>query len=344
MNTSTMPELTISKFTPLEYLQMALAVSCIGDKITWEERLIYTSNIKNTPYDDLLNNAKDKFMFIKLYEVYQKVIEAQEQGVESIPAQFMVMLDATSSNAQIASVLMGCEVSARNTNAINTGKRENLHGKILKYVKESFGVDLDPDDTKTAIVSALFGSVDRPEKLLGKGTKELKAFLSALDEFVPASIKLLRITKSIWDREALRYRWVMPDGFEVVYNVMATKTDNLSIPGIPEVSYRSKQNMPLNRSVALAAHVVHSVEAFIVRTIKGKFSRKSIITNHDCFATSPIYAQKLREDYKEIMIDIANSDLLQNILRQITNNPNLVFNKQDKNMYKLMYDSEYMLS
>jgi len=53
---------------------------------------------------------------------------------------------------------------------------------------------------------------------------------------------------------------------------------------------------------------------------------------------------QVRQNYLDILCEISDSDLLQDILRQITNNPKLTFTKYIPSMRHLMLTSEYALS
>ena len=64
---------------------------------------------------------------------------------------------------------------------------------------------------------------------------------------------------------------------------------------------------------------------------------------HDCFVFNPNHLQDVTRTYREIMAEIAKSDLLEDILRQITGNDTLSFSKEaDISQYIL--NSSYMLS
>jgi len=65
---------------------------------------------------------------------------------------------------------------------------------------------------------------------------------------------------------------------------------------------------------------------------------------HDCFVFNPNYLQKVCKAYREIMAEIAKCDLLRDILRQITGNPNLQVEKASTDLDIYIYNSSYMLS
>lgn len=64
---------------------------------------------------------------------------------------------------------------------------------------------------------------------------------------------------------------------------------------------------------------------------------------HDKFFSSPVHMQKVREHIKAIYIDIAKSNLMSNILNEITGE-DVQFTKNTNNLAELMQDAEYIIS
>ena len=65
---------------------------------------------------------------------------------------------------------------------------------------------------------------------------------------------------------------------------------------------------------------------------------------HDCFVFNPNHLQEVSKTYREIMADIAKSDLFSNILRQITGNSSLQISKTSNDLHLDILNSNYMLS
>jgi hypothetical protein len=64
---------------------------------------------------------------------------------------------------------------------------------------------------------------------------------------------------------------------------------------------------------------------------------------HDCFVFSPDYLQVVQQTYREILAEIANSDLLSNILSEISGTY-VPVTKLSIDLAKEILNSEYMLS
>ena len=94
---------------------------------------------------------------------------------------------------------------------------------------------------------------------------------------------------------------------------------------------------------SLCPNVIHSIDGYIAREMirRCDFQLSHI---HDCFVFNPNYLQKVIATYKEIMAEIAKSNLFNDILRQITGNPNISATKASTDLDLDILDSSYMLS
>lgn len=68
-----------------------------------------------------------------------------------------------------------------------------------------------------------------------------------------------------------------------------------------------------------------------------------ILTIHDSFWCLPNHVQKMRQNYLDILIEIADSDLLSNILSEIVGEPIEVI-KRSNDLAQAMQTAEYALS
>ena len=65
---------------------------------------------------------------------------------------------------------------------------------------------------------------------------------------------------------------------------------------------------------------------------------------HDCFVFNPNYLQEVTAMYREIMAEIAQSNIFEDILQQITNDSAIKVNKLSNDLHKYILKSSYMLS
>lgn len=68
-----------------------------------------------------------------------------------------------------------------------------------------------------------------------------------------------------------------------------------------------------------------------------------VITVHDCFRCLPNYGNDLRKQYNRILYDLAQSDLLSNMLSQLTQQ-NIEVNKLETNWQHLILEANYSLT
>ena len=87
------------------------------------------------------------------------------------------------------------------------------------------------------------------------------------------------------------------------------------------------------------------IDGYVVREMVRRAHAQGfeILTIHDSFWCHPNYVQNMRQNYLDILIEIADSDLLSDILSEITGEPIKVI-KRSNNLAQLMKDAEYALS
>jgi hypothetical protein len=83
----------------------------------------------------------------------------------------------------------------------------------------------------------------------------------------------------------------------------------------------------------------------IIKNLIDSLPKKSfeIITIHDCFRCLPNYGNDLRQQYNNLLAEIAESNLLSSIMSQMTGRT-IVINKLDPSMVQDIYDTNYALS
>lgn len=59
---------------------------------------------------------------------------------------------------------------------------------------------------------------------------------------------------------------------------------------------------------------------------------------------SPNHMNKVRQNYVDILAEIAQMDILQSILREVSGNPALVYVKYSDDLHTSILESEYALS
>lgn len=318
---------------PINYIKIAVANAYGLDKSTWNKRINFVNEMFNTNTVDECIACADEPVLM------QKALNAYDDAINGIPTGFMANLDATASGLQIMACLIGCKKTAEATNLIFNGKRNNAY----QYIADEMGSTLAI--TKKPTMTYFYGSKAEPKKAFGE---DIDLFINALKEKLPGAYEVMEDNQSCWNPEAYEYEWTLPDGHTSIIKVMKTIQNKIEVDELDHATftYQHEINEPMKKGVSLAANIIQSIDAYIARQMVSMAQEQGfeLLTIHDSFWASPNHMQKVRQNYLNILMNIADSNLLQDILRQITNNPKLEYIKYCDNLSDYMKDSEYSLS
>lgn len=257
-------------FSGKQYLQIDIANNYGLDKLTWNERLDWFEANKHRLHE-LIASAADP----ALYYAGVKAWEAVEAGQ---PIGYPISLDATSSGLQILAALTGDRSAAELCNVVPfdfgpKAEAERRDGYTVIYNRmiqrmQSLKIpvgNISRDDTKSAIMTSLYGSQAVPKEIFGEGM-QLKIFYEIMNEVAPAAWELNEAFLSMWDPDALSNDWVLPDNFHVHVKVMAQEREVVQFLNEPIDTYYMT-NRPTKEGRSLGANCVHSIDGMIVREI-----------------------------------------------------------------------------
>lgn len=327
-------------FSGFEYLQISLA-NCFGlDKLNWQDRIYWSvATMNQHDVEEIAEEATEPMMFRKTW----KAIEDAKAG---LPIKCMVPMDATASGLQILACLIGCHDTARNVNLIDTGKREDVYNKVAEVMR-SHDADVSRDDIKRPLMTVFYGSKQQPKMLFGEGSLELAAFYTTLEEELGGALECMDDIQSCWQEDALVHQWTLPDGHTAYVPVMVEKVSKIEVDDLDHTTFTHHHyvNTPDEFGISLAANVVHSIDGYVVREMVRRAHAQGfqLATIHDSFWAHPNYMNLVRSNYKNILAEIANSNLLANILSQICGEKVEVVKRSDNLAEYILY-SEYALS
>jgi hypothetical protein len=250
-------------------------------------------------------------------------------------------LDASSSGTQILAALGKCGVSAKTCNMINTGKREDLYTNIMDQVKAA---NITRDQVKESIIPMMFGSTKAPKEVFGEGTSELKSFLYAVEKTVPILGEMSGLLNQCWNSDALSHSFIMPDGHTVVLPTMVSKTKRIEIFGT-SFTYHWKDVGTSDSSIGLLAHITHATDSYVAREMVRRSNKAGfqLAHIHDNFFAHLCRMNQIRIFYRDIVAEIAASDLLEDIVEQLTGQ-RIELSYTHPELYQDILESEYMLS
>lgn len=316
-------------FSGLEYLKIDIANNWGLDKQLWKYRIDWVDqNFHNlealTP-----NNPKTKFLYMKAVNTLRNIKE--ETG-------FIMALDCTASGVQIMAALGKCKKSALTCNLVNTGHREDLYSSIMNMLT---GTTITREQMKDAIIPMLYGSKAAPKKLFGDGTPELKALNYAVETTLPILSEMGGLLKSCWDNTKEYHEFTLPDGHLVRLPTMVLLQERIEI-GKTSFTFQYEDVGISDDGTSLLANVIHAVDGYVAREMvrRCQFQLAHI---HDSFWCHPNHMNTVRQLYVDILVEIAQSNLLADIMSELSGEL-VVLGFADPDLYLEIRDSEYCLS
>ena len=327
------------EFTGGQYINIAIANHYGMDQLTWDERIDWT--------DQRMGDLRSFTAEAKEPLLMEKAINALEDAQNGIPTGYIMGLDATASGLQVLAALTGCKKTAEAVNLTNTGKREDVYLKTSKQMSGLTGMTFDRKDIKKPLMTNFYGSTAEPKAIFGEG-EVLDAFYKAMEEELPGACLALEAIQSCWQVDALAHQWTLPDLHVARVKVMEMEQKKIEVGELDGATftYQASVNKASDWGLSLAANIVHSIDGYIVREMVRRAYKQGweILSIHDCFWCGPNHMNKLRQNYIDILAEIADSTLLQDILNEITGNPEGTIDKLSDDLGDCIRESEYALS
>ena len=255
--------MTFQTFTGSQYLQIDIASNFGLNKETWDDRLLWFK--KNEPMlEELITGAKEPALYYAGVQAWRKTQAGEPTG-------YMISLDATSSGLQLLAVLTGDRQASKLCNVVSdfnaqaVAERRDAYTLIYKEILTRINdtAKITRDDTKAAIMTALYSSKAVPKQVFGEG-KLLDVFYNTLSDMAPAAWELNEAMLSFWDPNAVAHEWTLPDNFHVKVKVMNQVKEGVHFLNEPfDVFYNI--NSPTDEGRSLGANTIHSIDGMIVR-------------------------------------------------------------------------------
>jgi DNA-directed RNA polymerase len=256
-------------------------------------------------------------------------------------------IDATASGLQIMAALSGCKTTAKACNMIDTGRRDDVYitiaDRMNRLLERRFWVSRK--EVKKPCMTTFYNSIANPKQSFNK--QQLNTFYEILESSLPGAIDVMDAINEFWDYSTDVHTWTLPDGH--VARVPVTEMSDIRIE-IDELNhrtftYRYSKQQPSENYRSLVANIVHSIDGYIAREMvrRAHSNHIELAHIHDCFIFSPDYLQVIIQNYKEIMAEIARSDLLSDILTEISGK-HVKVTKLSNDLAKDILNSKYMLS
>tara|TARA_B110000285_G_C15136495_1_gene627299 strand:+ start:2011 stop:3279 length:1269 start_codon:yes stop_codon:yes gene_type:complete len=252
-------------FTGWQYLLIDAANQFGHDKLSFEERIAWTTNNMH----NLEKLAEDNDF--KERPLYLKAVMAIRAAQRNEPTGHLVGFDAVCSGMQIASAMAGCYAGAQATGLVDLDRRADAYTDVTTKMANLLGntVTIARKKVKNAVMTALYASKKEPKKEFGEDTPELDAFWKALYAVAPGACDLLEDMIKTWVPYALSHSWKLPDGFTAHVKVMVPVEHRIEVDELSHSTfeYRYLANIGQRSGVKNPANIIHSVDAYVLRSL-----------------------------------------------------------------------------
>ena len=322
--------------TNIDNIKIAVANHAGHDKMTWQGRIDW--------FNQQLSFDVDAFDEPILGD---KALRAYSDAKNGYKTGYVMSIDATASGLQIMAALSGCKDTARVCNMLNTGNREDVYqmiaDKMNSRLNGKYGVSRK--DVKKPCMTHFYNSVATPEKMFNE--IQLEAFYSTLDGLMPGAMAVMETVNEFWQYGSDVHQWSLPDGHVARIPVTEMADTRIEVDELNHrtFTYRYEKQQPSKNFRSLVANIVHSVDGYVAREMVRKCHGMGIelVHIHDCFVFSPDYLQAISQAYREVLADIADSNLLSDILSEICGQY-IPVSKISTDLSIDILNSEYMLS
>jgi hypothetical protein len=324
-------------FTGLEYLKIDIANAFGMDKMAWVNRIIWVQD--HLAYlEEYVDEANEPMLYLKAVTALRKT----ERGCKSGHA---MMLDATASGLQIMAALSGCKKTAAHVNMVPTGSREDIYTHMVNEM--NFHLPhweyVNRDDIKKPLMTHFYNKMSQDTLT----DLQQQAFYNAMADSFTGAQAVMDLINQYWDQYALEHKWTLPDGHVARVKVTEMVNARIQVDELANTTftYRFEANQPSIKSSSLVPNVIHSIDAYIAREMVRRADAQGfqLAHIHDAFCAHPNNMDKVRINYMLIMAEIADSNLLADILTELAGSSQSV-NKLSNDLSKDIMDSEYMLS
>lgn len=255
-------------YSAWEYLCIDVANNHFSglDKKTFETRIDWVQSHISTLEDEA--HGEETW---KERPLYIKAVSALRKAQRGEPTGHLVGFDAVCSGMQIMSALTGCRNGARATGLVDQDRRADAYTDCTNLMSQILGKTITGarKKVKAAVMTSLYGSKAEPKKEFGEGTDELNAFYEAMMQLCPGPVKLLDSLLKSWNAYSLTHHWQLPDGYDAVVKVMEPNETRIEVEELDRMSftYMFFENKGKKRDVKNAANVIHSIDAYVLRSL-----------------------------------------------------------------------------
>lgn len=333
--------MTSQKLNGIPAIKIMAANHFGHDKLTFDERISWFDM-----HESLMIQGEDITVLPGAEKpiLMAKALAAYVDAKAGVPTGYLCELDATASGIQIMAALSGCIATAMEVNMLKPNQRRDLYTTVAEQMSIIIKKPVDRKKVKKPVMTHYYNSVETPKAYMNQD--ELNAFYQVLDSNFEGAEEVMQMINECWNPNALFHQWTLPDGHVARCKTMTYKhglghIDKYDI----DLDYVYWVNEGNHNYRSLAPNVIHSIDGYVAREMvrRAKKLGYELVHIHDCFMFHPNYMDETTELYRDIMAEIASSNLLADILTEITGTP-VAIQKTTNMLPASIKSSTYMLS
>lgn len=323
----------------LRYLKIDIANAFGLDKQSYEDRIAF---VDGHTIDELMAKTIEAD---SPYE-YRNAVEQLDRHAEGLYVEHITYLDCTNQALQLYAVLTSCKDTAYLCNISSGDVLTDAYGVLAIAMNDITGLDIfDRNNCKKALMTTLYGKMDGESEIIkymienGIDYQSLitdeelaSAFQKAMRAIAPHAMRAMDVLQSLNRADIDTYYWTMPDGFKVKYDVKSTQKLEISCKTKSGVKFHFDRDVQVYKGSefnrGMSPNVIHSVDGYVAREMARRMTKPcaefkrnypAFITSiHDAFGTHPNNAEEMTWHYTNIMCELNDSNLLQDIMSQIS--------------------------
>ena len=288
---------------------------------------------------------------------YRSAVGALYDHHAGKPVSATMHVDASNQALQLYAVLLSCKDTAMLCNLATGNIRQDAYTMIADELNLIYATNIfNRSNCKKALMTTLYGSTSQDEQLakaiykisdnpalvaekvieleerlnmsMSNPIKLKDAFNSVMNKIAPSAMAAMSAIQTLNTLNQEMYSWTLPDGFIVDYWVTkdVELESTVTIDGVPMTFNAVARDTYMKdpKSRAMAPNIIHSVDGWIVRELVKRLE-SWVSTTHDAFTCHVNDVDRLISIYKDLLVELLNSDLLNQIMTQIKGDNNIPF-------------------
>jgi len=350
--------------SPMEYVLIDIANTAGYDKLSYEGRISKAREIveavqsNSTTVEEIMQSCDES-----PYEL-RNAINAYINNDDT----HVVGLDAVNQALQLYGVLTG-DLATASLASLGVNSRTDAYQVLADELNQTIGTTLfNRKVCKKGLMVTLYGSTrgfdkileamkvqsqDELAKLIGMpiGSYEddwfKDEFESAMYRIAPKAMEAMKVLQELNNEKIGTYNWVLPDGFKVKYDVKSVQSVEIKRKsrGGVTFTYSGSHNVyaPSKYNRGMSPNIIHSCDGYVARQMVRKAGDTPLSLIHDQFNSMAKHCAMTQQNYKDVMCELLESDLLNDIIRQINPNAQTIV-KSNTLTRELIQMSDYCIS